>query len=371
MKLDVIVIGGGIQGCSTAYHLARQGVKVAVIEKDHVSRHASGVNAGGVRVLGRHPAEIELSLASMQRWQTLDEELEGDTGFRRRSLINIAADEADVNTLNERQKMLKEKGYSHEKILDQKELRERLPHVNPVCVGGMVSEDDGYAIPYKSTFAFKNAALRYGALFYEGHCIQKIRKVGNSWLVNSDTKQFEAGQLVNCAGAWADKVAVMIGDNAPMSYSAPMLMITGRMPHFAGPVVGAVSRPLSFKQFENGTVLIGGGAKGFADRDNNKTRLDYSKLVVGAKNAIEFFPIMKTASVNRMWAGLEAYMPDNLPVIGKSVRSANAYHAFGFSAHGFQMGPVVGQVMSDLILTGKTSFDLQAFRVDRFERKVL
>lgn len=371
MNYDVIIIGGGIQGCSTAYHLAKQGVKVAVVEKDRVSQHASGVNAGGVRVLGRHPAEIELSLASMKRWQNLDDELGADTGFRRRSLINIAADEADIDTLKQRQKVLNQLGYCHETILNQQELRERLPHVSPSCVGGVVSESDGYAIPYKTTFSFRVAAQRYGAKFYEGYSIQQIRKVGTSWIINSATLQIEAGQLVNCAGAWADKISVMIGDNTPMSYSAPMLMITTRMPHFAGPVVGAVSRPLSFKQFENGTVLIGGGAKGFAERDTNTTRLDYSKLATGAKNAIEFFPIMKTASINRMWAGLEAYMPDNLPVISKSVRSSNAYHAFGFSAHGFQMGPIVGQVMSDLIIHGRTEFNLDAFRIDRFERKVL
>ncbi|WP_375748545.1 NAD(P)/FAD-dependent oxidoreductase [Vibrio sp. HN007] len=371
MKSDVIIIGGGIQGCSTAYHLARHGVKVAVLEKDGVSRHASGVNAGGVRVLGRHEAEIKLSLASMERWQTLDDELEADTGFRKTSLINIAADDADMETLAKRENQLHKLGHFHEKIIEQKELRERLPHVNHQCVGGVVSENDGYAIPYKSTFAFRNAAERLGASFYEGEEVKTIRQVGDAWIINTDNLQIDAGHIVNCAGAWADRIAVMMGDNAPMSYSAPMLMITSRVPHFAGPVVGAVSRPLSFKQFENGTVLIGGGAKGFADRDANKTRLDYAKLAIGARNAIEFFPVMKTASINRMWAGLEAYMPDNLPVVSKSIRSRNAYHAFGFSAHGFQMGPIIGKVMSDLITHGESEFDLTAFRVDRFERKVL
>ena len=371
MKADVIIIGAGIQGCSTAYNLAKAGVKVLGLEKDWASRHASGVNAGGVRVLGRHVSEVELSKASMDLWLDLDNELEADTGFRSRSLVNIAADEADMDTLYARQQQMHELGHEHEKIIDQQALRERLPHVAPHCVGGVVAEKDGYAIPYKSTFAFRNAAKRLGAQFLEGQAVQQIRKVGASWLVNTQDSTFEAEHLVNCAGAWADKVSVMIGDNTPMSYSAPMLMITTRMPHFATPVVGAVSRPLSFKQFENGTVLIGGGSKGFADRDHNRTRLDYSKLAIGAKNAVEFFPIMQTASVNRMWSGLEAYLPDNIPVIGPSVNADNAYHAFGFSAHGFQMGPIVGQVMAELVLTGKSRFDLNAFRVDRFERKVL
>ncbi len=368
---EVLVIGGGIQGSSTAYHLAKRGVSVRVLEKDTVSRHASGVNAGGVRLLGRNLAEVELSKTAMERWQQLDEELDADTGFRARSLINIAADETDMETLRSREQQMHELGYFHEVMLDQHELRERLPHVAQHCIGGVVSEQDGYAIPFHSTQAFRIAAERIGAIFCEGEQVQSIRKVGDSWLVATETQKYQAEHLVNCAGAWADLISVMIGDNVPMSYSAPMLMITARMPHFATPVVGAVSRPLSFKQFENGTVLIGGGAKGFADRANNTTRLDYSLLASGAHHAIEFFPIMKTACINRMWSGLEAYMPDNLPVIGKSIRADKAYHAFAFSAHGFQLGPVIGEVLADLITEGESRFDLDPFRVNRYERKVL
>ncbi|MRI33851.1 FAD-dependent oxidoreductase [Endozoicomonas sp. OPT23] len=368
---DVLIVGGGIHGCSAAYHLARAGVKVTVLEKDWVSRHASGVNAGGVRLLGRDLAEVPLSKVAMNLWQNLDDELDADTGFRRRSLINIAADEQDMNTLYARREKMHAAGYQHEIIIDQQELRERLPHVSDQCVGGVVSESDGYAIPYQSTKAFRRAAERNGAVFVEGEAVDSIRKVGAHWQVKASKNSYQSEHLLNCAGAWADKISVMIGDNVPLTHSAPMLMITTRMPHFATPVVGAVSRPLSFKQFENGTVLIGGGSKGFADRANNRTRLDYKKLAIGAKNAAEFFPIMKKASVNRMWSGLEAYMPDNLPVIGESVNADNAWHAFGFSAHGFQLAPVVGRVMADLITTGKSDFDLQAFRIDRFERKVL
>ncbi|MCV6589205.1 MAG: FAD-binding oxidoreductase [Marinobacterium sp.] len=276
-----------------------------------------------------------------------------------------------METLLARQQMMHSHGYFHEQMLDARELRERLPHVAHHCAGGVVSEQDGYAIPFKATHAFRRAAELNGARFYEGHKVRHVRRVGSDWLVSSDSTDFEALKIVNCAGAWADLISVMIGDNVPMSYSAPMLGITTRMPHFAHPVVGAVSRPLSFKQFENGTVLLGGGAKGFADRAHNRTRLDYSLMANGARNAIEFFPIMKTASINRMWSGLEAYMPDNLPVIGPSARSENAWHAFAFSAHGFQLGPVIGEIMADLVTSGKTGFDLAPFRINRYDRKVL
>ncbi len=103
MNADVLIIGGGLQGCSTAYHLAKDGASVIVLEKDYIARHASGVNAGGVRLLGRDLAEVPLSKASMEMWQTLDDTLEEDTGFRRKTLVNIAVDEADIATLKARE----------------------------------------------------------------------------------------------------------------------------------------------------------------------------------------------------------------------------------------------------------------------------
>ncbi|WP_293572719.1 FAD-binding oxidoreductase [Phaeobacter sp.] len=371
MKSDVLIIGGGIQGSATAYYLARHGVSVVVLEKDYVARHASGVNAGGVRLLGRDLAEVPLSKASMQMWQTLDEELGHETGFRAQSIVNIASDEKDMQALRSRQEIMRAEGHDHERIIDQSELRDLLPHVSPECVGGVTSSLDGYAIPYKATVAFRRAAERLGAVFCEGEELVGLRRVGETWLGQGRHQRFEADTVVNCAGAWADQIALMIGDNVPLSHAAPMLMITARMPHFAKPVVGAVSRQLSFKQFENGTVLIGGGAKGFADRARNATRLDYKKLAAAARTTAEFFPIMRSAAINRMWAGLEAYMPDNLPVIGPAVNADRAFHAFGFSAHGFQMGPIVGQTMADLVLKGQSRYALGAFRVDRFDRKVL
>lgn len=371
MIADVLIIGGGIQGCATAFHLAKSGASVIVLEKDYVARHASGVNAGGVRLLGRDLSEVPLSKASMELWQTLDETLGEETGFRPQSLVNIAVDEADIVTLKQREAKMHLAGYTYEKIIDQDELRARLPHVHPSCVGGVVSEMDGYAIPYQSTNAFRLAAARHGAEFIEGAELLGLRRVGANWIARTQSTTIEAETVVNCAGAWADQVAMMIGDNVPLSHAAPMLMITARLPHFAKPVVGAVSHQLSFKQFENGTVLIGGGAKGFADRAANSTRLDYVKLALAAKTTIDFFPIMARATINRMWAGLEAYMPDNLPVIGPAINAERAFHAFGFSAHGFQMGPIVGEVVANMVLDGAPRFDLSAFRIDRYDRKIL
>ncbi len=121
---DVIVIGGGIHGCSTALHLALRGVKPLLIEKDYVGRHASGVNAGGVRQLARHVAEVPLSVASMELWERI-EDLVGDScGFESHGQVLVAEDEAELDGLRARVDDLRLRGFTHEELIDRAELKD-------------------------------------------------------------------------------------------------------------------------------------------------------------------------------------------------------------------------------------------------------
>jgi len=147
---------------------------------------------------------------------------------------------------------------------------------------------------------------------------------------------------------------------------APMMMVTDRLPHFLDPVVGAASRKLSFKQMQNGTVLIGGGHLANHDMVTETTSIDFGKLSDSSRSVLELFPHMRDARIVRTWAGLEAFMPDHLPVIGPSSRADGVFHAFGFSAHGFQLSPIVGRILSELILDGQTDLPIAPFSIDRF-----
>jgi sarcosine oxidase subunit beta len=160
--------------------------------------------------------------------------------------------------------------------------------------------------------------------------------------------------------------AAALGEPVPLEPIAPMLMITAALPPFIEPVVGAAGRPLSFKQFRNGTVLIGGGHRGRLDRDANRTELDFAGLAVSARTVWDLFPIMRGAQIVRGWAGIEARMPDDIPVIGPSSTGDGVFHAFGFSAHGFALGPIVGAIIAELVTGGKTNLPIAPFRIDRF-----
>ena len=178
---------------------------------------------------------------------------------------------------------------------------------------------------------------------------------------------FEALILVNCAGAWAGQICEYLDEPVPLEVGAPMMMVTERLPHFLDPVVGAASRKLSFKQMQNGTVLIGGAYLADHDMEAESTEIDFFKLSESSRTVLELFPRMANVRIVRTWAGLEAFMPDRIPVIGPSAKVSNAYHAFGFSAHGFQLSPVVGRIMSELILDSESTLPIEPFLIQRFQ----
>jgi sarcosine oxidase subunit beta len=363
----VIIIGGGLHGSSTALHLARAGVHALVLEKNYIARHASGVNAGGVRTLSRHLAEVPLSLASREIWLKIRDWVDDDCGFDQNGQMRVAEDEADVATLRTRLQTMHEHGYTHEEWIDADEVRAIVPAITPSIQGGLIVRADGSADPYRTTRAFRFKAQSLGARVIEGIQVLHLQRSTGQWQVQTDQGLFTAPILVNCAGAWADKIAAQMGEPVPLDPVGPMMLVTTAMPHFLDPVVLGTGRPLSFKQRANGTVLIGGGRLAYVDRERDWSELDFRQLAQGARTVCDLFPHMKQAIINRGWAGIEAQMPDGIPVIGPSSTEQDLYHAFGFSAHGFQMGPIVGKITSDLITTGQTALPITPFSIARFQ----
>ena len=366
---DVIVIGGGLHGCSAALHLARAGAKVIVLEKDHVARHASGVNAGGVRRLGRHLAEVPLAVASFELWQRIADLVDDSCGFECAGQIKVAENEAEFDSLRSRVAELGALGFHHEELIGRDELREQLPALADHCVGGIICREDGAALPFRTTLAFKRRGESLGVQFFEGTRADYLARDGSLWRVTTGAGMFEAPAVVNAAGAWAGRIAEQLGEAVPMAATGLMLAITAPVAPFVKPVVGATGRPLSFKQYANGTVMIGGGQRGRAELDTNRTVLDYDKLAFNARTAMDLFPRMRGAEIVRAWAGIECMMADDIPVIGPSATAENLWHAFGFSAHGFQLGPIIGSIVADLVTTGRTRLPIEPFSIKRFAAK--
>ncbi|MGF6310281.1 sarcosine oxidase subunit beta [Bradyrhizobium sp. i1.8.4] len=363
---DAIIVGGGIHGCSTALHMCLAGMKPVLIEKDYAGRHASGVNAGGVRQLARHVAEIPLSIRSMDIWARIEQLVDDDCSFESHGQVLVAEHAAELENCRARVAELNALGFTHEELIDGAELRRLVPAVAETCPGGVVSRRDGAANPAQTTTAFRRKAAALGTTVCEGVAATNIRHRDGLWQVDVGADSYTAPVLVNAAGAWAGRIAASLGEPVPVETVAPMLMITSRVPHFIDPVVILRGRKLSFKQFANGTVLIGGGHLATPDQDRNETMLDWRSLSVSARTVFELFPVMRGATIMRAWAGIEARTKDDLPVLGPSARHKGLYHQFGFSMHGFQLGPAAGAVMTELIVNGGTQTRIGDLGIDRF-----
>ena len=363
---DIIIIGAGLQGLSAALHLARKGKSVIVLEKETVGRHASGVNAGGVRRLNRAHPEIPLSLASQELWHRIDLLVDHDCEFRPDGQIRLAENDEDMQKLEERHRLVASLGYTHEELVDKQTLRRLVPAASNHCIGALYCQGDGFAEPYLTTLAFLGKARSLGVQIYENTTVTAIERSQSLWRARSGLRSLEAPILVNCAGAWGTQIASWIGDNAPLVPTPLTMMVTARVQSFLRPVVGLAGRKLSFKQMPNGTVIIGGGHISNLNMESDKTVIDFKQLKISAQTARDIFPLMKNVPIVRTWAGIEGFLPDEIPVIGPSRNASQAFHAFGFCGHGFQLSPIIGQILSELIVQGRSSLPIEAFRIERF-----
>ncbi len=355
-------------GSSTALFLARSGKKVILLEKERNPCHASGVNAGGVRRLNRSFEEIPISVAAMEMWSQLPKIVGSDCGFQPVGQVRIAPDEDAMAFFEKRVAQVEAMGFYHEELVNAAEIKQLIPAYVGDCRGGIVARQDGYALPAQTLRAFFNGAHTDGARSFTGCKVVDIsRERGGFTVTAEDGRLFSSEIVINSSGAWGKNIAAIMDDDLPIKPTGLSMMVTARRPKFINPVVGVHGRKLSFKQMTNGTVVIGGAHTAFLDMEKEKTTINISEVKKSAETVMKNFPIMAKATIVRSWAGIEGMMSDGLPVIDESKVTPGLFHVCGFSAHGFQMAPMIGRLVTSLVLGKKPELSLDAFSINRFK----
>ncbi|MFT8717898.1 NAD(P)/FAD-dependent oxidoreductase [Acetobacter sp.] len=371
-----LIIGAGLQGCSIALFLARAGWNVTLLDKNVAGRHASSVNAGGLRMLMRDWREYPLSQRAMEHWEHLDR-LVGEKAASACevrlgvSQIGLALDDAEMSWAVGRAEDMKKRGLREEELLSREDVRALLPGVSDTALGGLISRRDGHANPAAATRAFREAAFAAGARIVENCRVLGLERVrGGGWRAETSFGQHEGGVLINCGGAWGARVAAMAGQTLPLKTVAPSMMVTARTQPFLTPVVIGIDRPLSFKQSAVGSLVIGGGILGkpCPDQDTSFTVMD--RMPQSAAATLEAFPALVHVPVLRTWTGLEGATPDGIPVIGPGQGTPDLWHVFGFCGHGFQLSPAVGEAVAKSLISGTLEATLAPFDCGRFASRV-
>lgn len=205
---DVLIIGGGLQGCAIALHLARAGAAVTVIDRGVAGRQASGVNAGGLRLLLRDRREYPLSQRAMALWADLPA-LVGEAAAAACEVrlgtgqVAVAMDVAEWGWAQARAAEMRRFGHVNEVLLSATEVQALLPGLSGRAMGGLVSQGDGHANPAAAARAFRDAAAAAGARIVEGCAVQGVTRLPSGrWQADTVAGPFVAETLVNCAGAW-------------------------------------------------------------------------------------------------------------------------------------------------------------------------
>ena len=376
---EVIVIGGGIAGASTAFHLAQHGRDVILLERGEIASEASGVNAGGIGALGwGNVPDLEsyLTMGSLQIFRSLQLELGYDIEFRASGGLQAIQTQEQYVYARDRVLALKSRGYTLD-LLTIDEARSIEPELNPELYGAMHFPLRGQADPVKATRAFAAAAAERGANILTGQNVTKIDKTAEgTYRVACSGETYEARQLILAAGAWSGPLGEMLDVRIPIVPVRGQMWATQPLPprifyslssaesyshwsHSPGndaqtppelTHVGnrRVTRHLYGRQNRDGEIIFGG--------DRELVGYDYTVDAGGVEvnfgHASEVLPMLGELSISRTWSGMMPFSLDGRPIIGRIPQLDGAYIVSGLASSGFGRGPMAGKLIADYVHTG-------------------
>ncbi|MEP7357227.1 MAG: FAD-binding oxidoreductase [Anaerolineales bacterium] len=365
---EVVVVGGGVMGASTAYHLVKAGVRgVVLLERESFfGQGATGRCAGGIR----HQFATEINIRLSQHSLRMLDELEGETGqpalVRKCGYLFVLTRPEDVAAFERNVALQHALGVPTE-WLTGSEVRQRLPQcVFPDALGGTYLAADGLADPNSVVMAYINAGRRLGA-----RCLTDIGVIGletsggRMTAVQTTAGRIAAGAVVDAAGPWSAPLAQIAGVDLPVEPLRRQILTTTSLPGLAPdfPFVIDFAQSLYFHPEGEG-LLTGMSNTGEAPGFDQTVDPDWE--LVHLEAAAQRLPLLEQAGVASRWAGLYEVTPDAHPILG-ATPVAGFYVVTGFSGHGFMHGPICGRLMAELITEGQTrTLDISSLALSRF-----
>ena len=376
---EILIIGGGITGTSTAYFLAQAGHEVTLLERSDLASEASGLNAGTLWQIGWGTSpdlSSTLSMGGLELFKTLQFDLGYDIEFRQTGALKAIQTEEQLNFLQKAVQYLKSQGYSQE-ILTTREARTIEPEISSALLGCLHYPLGGSANPVKTTRAFASAAQQSGARILTKHEVSTIECLDNgSYRVGTLQGTFRTQTLVIAAGPWSQAIGSMLGLHIPVYTVRGQMWSTGpvstRIFHAIGGAESTLywhnnpysnkntplelthrgnvrlTRHLYGRQTHEGEIIFGGDRQLSDSKTPNQAGIEENR-----NHVIEIFPFLRHYPIKRMWAGLMPFTQNLEPIIGKIPQLGNLYIVTGLSSSGFEQGPMSGKLLAEYIHNGK------------------
>ena len=368
---DVVIIGGGVMGTSTAYHLALKGCKdVLLLEREpFLGTQATGRCAGGIRYQFSTEINVRLSQLSLPMLDRFKEELEQPIDRRRLGYLFLLTTQESIANFRKIVDMQHRLGVATE-WLTPEEIARRVPVLNLEGVlAGTNNADDGLADPNSVVQGYASGARRLGAKLMTEVSVTDIQVTGGQIKgVVTDQGAIATPVVVNAAGPWVGQVGKMAGVDIPVVPLRRQIVVTGPMPELPPdfPFVIEFERSLYFHPEGEG-LLTGMSNPDEAVGFDQSVDRDWEWVHLEA--AVERLPMLEDAGLANRWAGLYEVSPDAHPILGRIPQVKGLYCVGGFSGHGFMHGPICGLLLAEEVLDGGAhTLDISSLYIDRFEQ---
>ena len=367
---DYVVIGGGVYGCATAWHLAKAGAKVCVLEEKAVASRASGgPGRRGVRANGRDVRELPLMRRAYEHWPDLHRELTAEPFYERTGQLILAETEADVDRL-EAQCLLQTLHGIDSEWLDKDAVRALEPALSDTVKGGLFCPKDGVADHGAVTRAYARAAETRGVEFLIGlkasALVQRGDRVRAVRTANGET--ITARQGVALLGN--SEVAAMVRTHLRLPVWNLCLQVLVSKPLTVIPfrhLTGHASRTVSLKREGADRIMISGGWRGIWDPSEQTGIVDPDQVTGNVDEAIAVYPDLRGLEVETADVGhLESFSIDAVPIVDTLSNCPNAWFGTGWGGHGWAIAPTISQDLAAWMISGEKPVELTPFALSRF-----
>ena len=376
IEAEVVIVGGGIAGCSAAFHLASHGRGVVLLERGDIASAASGQNMGGIDSYGWGDApdlQTHLTAGSVDIFETVQADLGQDIEFRRSGGLQAIRTAEEYEWARERVEMFRKRGQLAE-LLTPREARSIEPGLSPALLGALYAPRRGQADPVRATQAFARLAGLRGARVLTQHEVISVTPwPAGGYSLTTSGANVVAGALVIAAGAWCGPLGAMLDLDIPVVPVRGQMWATAPVEPRSFHTISAaesamewardhggappdltirdgrrVTRHLYGRQRRNGEIIFGG------DREvvGYDTTPDPRGIAVNRDQAVSVLPLLDNLPIARTWAGLMPFPLDGKPLIGRIPGRDNVWIVTGLASSGFGRGPMAGKLLADYLHTG-------------------
>lgn len=365
---DVVIIGGGSVGCTTAYYLAKKGIKnIVLVEKDCLTYGSTGRCGAGIRQMWGTEMNCLISRGSCELFKEIGEESGyGDIEFEQRGYLLISYREDRAEMLDKNLALQHSLGIPAQKLTPE-EAKKMVPQLNiEGLVGAYYGAEDGFINPFKATYAFAYGAEKLGVEINQQTEVVGFETKGRSITgVVTNKGTIATKMVINAAGPHCKFIGQMLGMEHPIEPERHQILVTEPMEHMMDPMVMSFDHSSYCQQVRHGAFLMGFGHPHEPKGLNFVNSDDFMEEM--AQKIIYQLPFLKDLRVVRQWAGHYDTSPDAQPILGK-VPEYDGYLIACGCGKGFMLAPMIGKMMSEFIMGEKSIIDLNILSVERFAK---